>query len=695
LGHGCYVAMDGDRVAWSDGGHFPVIGYDRSYVYTWTPAEGTVSLDVEGDIGDLAVSGDRLVWRSSYSGWAYDIDAHIYSWTPGAGISRISSNESDYVDCSYRPCVSGNRITWLQKRGVVTRVMSAVVMPTVNSITSDVGSAAGGNTVTINGTGFYGVTGASGVTFDGVNATSYTVDSSTKITAVVPAHASGTVEVVVSTPEGSSPTGGPANDYIYADAPTITSITPSRGVIAGGTTVTINGTGFYGMSGASAVTFGGTNAASYTVDSPTQITAHVPAHAVGSVDVVVTAAGGTSDSSGTADNYEYTLPRYEQSLPALGYSGGWNTFANAAHSGGSYKYTNITGSSVTIAFNGTKLDWITAKGPMFGIADVVVDGGAAAQVDLYDPAIKYQQDVYSTGALSAGLHTVTITCKGTKNASATNTYIGIDAVETDGTFSAVSYVEQRDPRVLYNGTWLAYANAAFSGGSFFFSKTTGSIVVVPFTGQRLDWIATKGPIYGKANVSVDGGPIVTVDLYAASTIYQQVAYSTGNLTSGPHTLTISYTGTKNNAATGTYIDADAFRVVGALASAARFDQTNAKFVYTKTWAVGSSSHCYGSSQRYVNLSGASVRINFTGASLTYVATKAPNMGKAWVSIDGGTAVLVDLYSAATLYQQKVWSTRALAPGNHSVTITWSGQKRAGATGTYINIDAVDVVGALK
>jgi hypothetical protein len=97
----------------------------------------------------------------------------------------------------------------------------------------------------------------------------------------------------------------------------------------------------------------------------------------------------------------------------------------------------------------------------------------------------------------------------------------------------------------------------------------------------------------------------------------------------------------------------------------------------------------------VNTSGASVRINFTGVSLTYIATKAASMGKAYVSLDGGTAVLVDLYNATTAYQQKVWSTGALTPGNHYVTITWSGQKRAGATGTYINIDAVDVVGTLK
>lgn len=562
------AALDGDRVVWTDGGYFNPVG-SRAHVYTWTPTGGTDVLDVDGFVDYVAVSGDRLVWESSVTGSNYSDDADIYTWTSGTGITKASLDKRGYRGWCYSPCVSGDHITWMQRYGSVTSVVSAMPQPTVNSITSNYGTPAAGNTITINGTGFSGVTGASGVTFGGVNATSYTVDSSTKITAVVPAHVAGTVEVVVTGTEGSSPTDGPWNDYVYAGTPTITSVTPSRGTLTGGTTVTINGTGFYGMSGASAVTFGGTNAASYTVDSPTKITAKTPAHALGAVNVAVTAVGGTSDSSGSTDNYEYTLPRYEQTLSSLGYLGGWTTYANAVHSGGSYKYTNAKGSSVTIAFNGTRLDWITAKGPMFGIADVVVDGRAATQVDLYDPAVKYQQKVCSTGALSAGPHTVTISCKGAKNASATNTYIGIDAVETDGSLSVVSYVEQRDARVLYQGTWSAYANNALSGGSFFFSKSPGARIVVRFTGQRLAWIATKGPIYGKAKVCIDGGTAVTVDLYAASAMYQQVAYMTGNLTNGAHTVTISYTGTKNPSSTGTYMNADAFQAVGTFTSATR------------------------------------------------------------------------------------------------------------------------------
>jgi len=83
--------------------------------------------------------------------------------------------------------------------------------------------------------------------------------------------------------------------------PTVTSVSPSTGPIAGGTSVTITGTGF---TGATAVNFGATAATSFTVNSATSITATSPAGAAGTVDITVTTAGGTSATS-AADQFTY------------------------------------------------------------------------------------------------------------------------------------------------------------------------------------------------------------------------------------------------------------------------------------------------------------------------------------------------------------------------------------------------------
>jgi hypothetical protein len=92
----------------------------------------------------------------------------------------------------------------------------------------------------------------------------------------------------------------------YPDAtspPTVASVTPATGLAAGGTAVTISGTGF---TGATAVTFGGTAATAVVVVNANTITATAPAHAAGTVDVQVTTPKGVSPIAGAADNFIYT-----------------------------------------------------------------------------------------------------------------------------------------------------------------------------------------------------------------------------------------------------------------------------------------------------------------------------------------------------------------------------------------------------
>jgi hypothetical protein len=76
-----------------------------------------------------------------------------------------------------------------------------------------------------------------------------------------------------------------------AQPPTVTRLAPKSGPAAGGTSVTITGTGF---SSSATVKFGTVSAARVTVNSSTSITAVSPAGASGTVDVTVTTSAGTS-----------------------------------------------------------------------------------------------------------------------------------------------------------------------------------------------------------------------------------------------------------------------------------------------------------------------------------------------------------------------------------------------------------------
>ena len=84
--------------------------------------------------------------------------------------------------------------------------------------------------------------------------------------------------------------------------PSVSSITPTHGTAAGGTSVTVSG---FAFTGATAVTFGGVAASSFTVTNDSTITATAPAaSSIGSVDVQVTTPGGQTVTS-ASDQYAY------------------------------------------------------------------------------------------------------------------------------------------------------------------------------------------------------------------------------------------------------------------------------------------------------------------------------------------------------------------------------------------------------
>ena len=186
-----------------------------------------------------------------------------------------------------------------------------VAAPTVSSLSPSQGPSAGGNTVTITGTGF---TGATSVVFGSVPA-SFTVLSATQITATAPAAPVAPVAVTVVT------SGGTSNGvlYFYVPPPTIAGISPSMGPVAGGNTVTITGTN---LTLTSAVHFGTAAATGIVVVSDNQIRVQAPSGS-GTVAVTVTTPGGTSLPGVGSPYYTYVaLPVINALNPAQGPAAG-------------------------------------------------------------------------------------------------------------------------------------------------------------------------------------------------------------------------------------------------------------------------------------------------------------------------------------------------------------------------------------
>jgi hypothetical protein len=227
--------------------------------------------------------------------------------------------------------------------------------PTITGFTPTSGSI--GSVVKITGTKFAD---AVAMRFNGVSA-DFIIDSATQVSATVPPGATaGPLSIV--TPEGTATS---ANSFTVTTTPVITGITPNSGNV--GTVVVIAGAN---LDGATAVSFNGTAAIPFTVDSPQQITATVPAGAT-TGKITVTTPNGTAQSGGVFT--VTTSPVITGFDPAVG-STGTTVAINGA---------NLTGAT-SVKFNGTTAAFTVNSGSR--ITTTVPAGAASGPISVATPA---------------------------------------------------------------------------------------------------------------------------------------------------------------------------------------------------------------------------------------------------------------------------------------------------------------------
>jgi uncharacterized repeat protein (TIGR03803 family) len=155
----------------------------------------------------------------------------------------------------------------------------------VTGVSPNTGNVAGGTVVTITGTAF---TEATAVDFGTINATSYTVNSDTQITATSPS-GNGSVDVTVTTSVGGTSANSNADLFTYSAF--VTSSTANAADSS--TTITINGGGFSTTAANNTVAFSQGVVGSVTSATTTQLTVTIstPPNALGSLTAVVTVNG--------------------------------------------------------------------------------------------------------------------------------------------------------------------------------------------------------------------------------------------------------------------------------------------------------------------------------------------------------------------------------------------------------------------
>ncbi|HTE23572.1 IPT/TIG domain-containing protein [Flavitalea sp.] len=331
----------------------------------------------------------------SASGFTYvapDLKPHISSFTPGSASPRITVTIKGYnftgatqvsfggTPASSFSVVSDSTITALVFSGstgwvkVITlggadslNYFTYIPAPPEVTTTGILYTVAGG-TVTINGNFF---TGATSVSIGGngdTPAASFTVVSDNQIQAVIARGTqSGFIKII--TPAGSSATGSLIISVKHIAH--IDSFTPTSG--AAGTEVTIKG---FNFTGTSAVSFGGTAAASYTLVSDTILRAVVGSGSTGQVRV------DNSDGWGYLGTFTYVVaaavPNITSFTPVNGTTGTVVTIKGNYFTGASAVTIGGVATSSFTVLSDSIMHAVIAAGANSGAVGVITGGGTAS-----------------------------------------------------------------------------------------------------------------------------------------------------------------------------------------------------------------------------------------------------------------------------------------------------------------------------
>ena len=248
------------------------------------PSQTTISAIVgNGQSGQVKVV--TLTGRDSLPGFIYIPPPVITSFSPVSSVAGTTVTitgdhfeNTSFVSFGGVPAVSfivlspttitavtpsgGSGSVSVTCPGGTTALGGYIALPTMTSFTPASGTQE--TRLQITGTS---LTGISGITVGGVNVLSFTINSSTSITAIVGSGATGSV--IVSKPGGSSALPG----FTWFPPPVITSFSPTNGPV--NTVVTITGTGFNPSPNANTVYFGAVKAA-ISAASSTSLTVTVP-----------------------------------------------------------------------------------------------------------------------------------------------------------------------------------------------------------------------------------------------------------------------------------------------------------------------------------------------------------------------------------------------------------------------------------
>jgi hypothetical protein len=320
--------------------------------------------------------------------------------------------------------------------------------------------------------------------------------------------------------------------------PKITSISPASGPSTGGTTVTITGSG---LLSAAAPKFGANAATDYLVQNDSVVTATAPVGNLGTVDITVTTAGGTTATS-AADKYTYVVPPVPTVTgvsPASGPSTGGTTVSltGTGFSGATAINFGPNNPAIFYTIKSPTSIIVTAPAGTLGIQDVrvVTPGGTSppSAADSFTYTVPPAPAVTKVSPAS-GPNGTFVTITGTNFAGATAVNFGATAA-TSFTVNSPTSISANAPSgsgfvdvtvVTPGGTSLTNANAKYTYTVPDAPTVTG---LSPSTGFAGYSIAITGTNLTAASAVKFGGTSATFTVNTDTSITATAPAGTGTV----------------------------------------------------------------------------------------------------------------------------------------------------------------------
>ena len=591
---------------------------------------------------DYTATGGTLTFAPGVTSQTINVDI--------VGDTVVEPNETFTVTLS-----SPSGATLGTPSGTGTIQNDDVAAPTVSNVSPSSGPLGGGTTVVITGTN---LTGATAVKFGATNATSFTVNSATQITATSPANAAGVVDITVTTTAGGTSATSAADQYTYVAPPVASAVSATVAYGSSSNTIPLNITG---SATSVAVSTGASHGTATAVGTTISYTPTVGYAGADTFTYTATNAEGTSSPATVTITVSAPTIIYAPSSPSSTTVGMAYSHSLAGASGGASPYTYaITSGSLpagmTLASSGTLSGTPTAGGT-FNFTVQARDSSTGTGPFTASRAL----------SLTVNAPTISVGPVSLPNATAGTSY-PTQTMSASGGIASYSYAVTAGSLPaglsLNTGTGVISGTPTGSGNyNFTITATDSSTGSGPYTGSR-------------AYTVTIGAPAITISPNTLQTPVYNVAYSqTLSASGGSGSYTYALTGGALPA--GLSLNTSNGVISGTPTASGSYNFT---ITATETPSGASASQPYSGTI-------AAPTITMTPASLSGATTGVPYSQT--LSANGGVAPYTYAVTSGTLpawlslnTSNGVISGTPTASGSYSFTVTATDKNHATGAQSY-------------